>query len=326
MSLTEKKKYIVITTIYKKSEAIKQFEKYKDWKVIIVGDLKTPNIVQSDNVIFLSIEKQQKYALGKICPVNHYCRKNLGYIYAIENGADVIYDTDDDNFPKDNWSLPKFECSHIVESDFKFVNIYKSFSCKNIWPRGLPLESLHNVHSSQLTENSKKVGVWQGLVDKDPDVDAIYRIINKEETYFDDRESIILPKYKYCPFNSQNTFWNKVLFPLLYLPCTVNFRFTDILRAYIAQRIMWEKDFHLGFTNSTAYQIRNAHNLIKDMEDELFGQKHIHKIIDSIDNLQLTKDINQNLLTIYQCLEKEGYVNKQELVFLENWLKSLENK
>ncbi len=31
---------------------------------------------------------------------NHFGRKNIGFLYAMHNGAEVIYDTDDDNILK----------------------------------------------------------------------------------------------------------------------------------------------------------------------------------------------------------------------------------
>ena len=36
------KKFVVITTINPKTEAIKKFEELKDWELIIVADKKTP--------------------------------------------------------------------------------------------------------------------------------------------------------------------------------------------------------------------------------------------------------------------------------------------
>ena len=36
-------KFIVTTTIFKPSLAVKKFSKFQDWKLIVVGDLKTPH-------------------------------------------------------------------------------------------------------------------------------------------------------------------------------------------------------------------------------------------------------------------------------------------
>ena len=35
--------FIVTTTIFKPSTAVKKFSKIKDWKLIVVGDKKTPH-------------------------------------------------------------------------------------------------------------------------------------------------------------------------------------------------------------------------------------------------------------------------------------------
>ena len=40
----------------------------------------------------------------------------------------------------------------------------------------------------------------------------------------------------------------------MYLPTFVTFRFTDILRSYVAQPIMWNAGYRLGFTNATVTQ------------------------------------------------------------------------
>ena len=59
------KKYIVTTTIYSVSEAIKKFVTFKNWNIIIVGDKKTPHneykLLQEENsnVQYLSPEEQE---------------------------------------------------------------------------------------------------------------------------------------------------------------------------------------------------------------------------------------------------------------------------
>ena len=70
-------------------------------------DQKTPANWHYPNTLFLSVQKQLKlgYRLLEHLPFNHYARKMIGYLYAIEHGALTIFDTDDDNIPKDSWSL-----------------------------------------------------------------------------------------------------------------------------------------------------------------------------------------------------------------------------
>ncbi|MGV7222864.1 MAG: STELLO glycosyltransferase family protein [Nitrospinales bacterium] len=325
-------KYIVITTINPKSEGIGRFESFDDWKIVLVGDKKSQTIKSSGNLIFLSIEDQKDlgYKFFELCPYNHYARKNLGYLYAIEQGAEVIYDTDDDNIPYEHWSVPKFVCNSQYLSNKRFVNAYKYFSKELIWPRGYPLDEIHSEAFSHVTENeSVDVGVWQGLADDDPDVDALYRLIispsMQKSIKFERKEPIFLNRSQYCPFNSQNTLWNKELFPLLYLPATVSFRFTDILRGYLAQRCMWEKELYLGFCSATVYQRRNEHNLMKDFKDEIECYINTKSIVNLIDSIDLNQNLCDSLLKLYSELALSGYVKESEVTILKAWIEDFNN-
>ena len=63
----------------------------------------------------------------------------------------------------------------------------------------------------------------------DPDVDAVYRLTRKTPLFFDRAaEPVVLASDTWTPFNSQNTLFYREAFPLLYLPCHVSFRMTDI--------------------------------------------------------------------------------------------------
>lgn len=325
------KKYIVITTINLKSEGVARFESFDDWKIILVGDKKSQPIKSSKNLIFLSIEDQRGlgYKFFELCPYNHYTRKNLGYLYAIEQGAEVIYDTDDDNIPYEHWSFPKFVCSSQYLSNQRFVNVYKYFSNEFIWPRGYPLDEIHSEASSHVIETeSVDVGVWQGLADDDPDVDALYRLIispSVKSVRFERKEPIFLNRKQYCPFNSQNTLWNKRLFPLLYLPATVSFRFTDILRGYLAQRCMLEKELYLGFCSPTVYQRRNKHNLMKDFKNEIECYINAKSIVNLIDSIDLNQNLCDSLLKLYSKLALSGYVKESEVTILKAWIEDFNN-
>jgi hypothetical protein len=318
------KNFIVITTINEKSKAICEFEKMDGWHLVIVGDKKSKLIESNKRITFLSVEDQQKLDYGIIgkLPYNHYTRKNIGYLYAISQGAELIYDTDDDNFPYPDWKFSAFSCQSRIESPSKYSNVYRYFSKENIWPRGFPLDLIAgsgelNVVDTEIAE----IGIWQGLADKDPDVDAIYRLVlGGGILSFESKPSIYLGKGNYCPFNSQNTLWSKRTFPLLYLPSTVSFRFTDILRGYIVQRLIWEQSLHLGFCSATVLQERNQHDLMKDFRDEVECYLSVRSIVDELDAMSFNGDFNENLLMLYRKLAKEDYVKEQEIGILEEWL------
>jgi hypothetical protein len=271
------KKYIVITTINPITSGVKSLLD-NDFHLVIVGDLKTPNDYQGlKDVFFLDIAKQKELfpGLADLIPYNHYCRKNLGYLYAVSQGADLILDTDDDNiFDPDSLMQIAPEVEGIeVNSNRKWINVYSLFSEATIWPRGLPL---NEIHSGEITSGDKVnrfCPIQQYLVDDDPDVDAVFRLVfNGQRIVFNrENDDVILSKGNWCPFNSQSTIFFKEVFPLLYLPTTVPSRVTDIWRSFVAQATLWKHGYELVFRKPIAYQERNPHNLLNDFKEEFFG-------------------------------------------------------
>jgi len=139
-------KTIVITSIFEPTKAVEEFSKVKDHKLIVVGDKKSPSNWCRENVDYISVKEQQAsdFYLAKQLPYNHYCRKMLGYLKAIKDGAEYIIDTDDDNIPKPNWNFPDFEQVYdCISEDNGFINIYQLFTEQKIWPRGLPLHLIN---------------------------------------------------------------------------------------------------------------------------------------------------------------------------------------
>jgi len=324
------KKTIVITSIFNPTEAVETFSKLGEYKLVVVGDKKTPVNWSCKNVDYLSVEDQNKIGtqLNKVLPYNHYCRKMIGYLYAIQNGAELIVDTDDDNIPKENWVFPAFEgVFSEIKKDEGFINIYQLYSKQNIWPRGLPLRLITTKFNleEKLAKANCKIGVWQGLADEDPDVDAIYRLTSDEPCNFEEREPVVLGKGTITPFNTQNTMMRKELFPLMYLPTFVTFRFTDILRGLIAQPIMWLYGYQLGFINATVVQKRNPHDYMKDFVSELPMYEHCENVITLVTKaISAEETIINNLFRAYNTLFEAGIVSDKEIITLKAWIKDIE--
>lgn len=324
------KKSVVITTIFDPSAAVKKFAASPDTELIVIGDRKTPKLWSCEGAHYFSIADQKDLGLSitEFLPFDHYCRKMIGYLVAIQRSAKIIIDTDDDNFPKKNWKVKAFEDVYtVVDQNIGFVNIYKWFTDRHIWPRGLPLGFIKaDVDFEAICDRRGcKVGIWQGLADGDPDVDAIYRLTNKDFCHFESREPIVLSPGTVSPFNSQNTAFRKELFALLYLPASVTFRFTDILRGLVAQPIMWSAGYQLGFTEPTVVQERNPHDLMRDFEAEipmfLEGEKVVSIVADVVEEGASVED---NLRSAYAALRDEEIVEPQETNILEAWLRDLE--
>lgn len=315
---------IVITTINAPSKAVRAFANLAGYELVVVGDRKTPASWALQDAHFLGLETQNRdYTLGPTLPENHYCRKMVGYEHAIRLGASVIIDTDDDNVPVQNYAFPTF-CGQFqcYEAGLGFINPYHHFTTARIWPRGLPLDLIARDDTGlEKTSLAAQIGVWQGLADGEPDVDAIYRLVGGGECMFEQREPVALPEGTVAPFNSQNTAFCREMFPLLYLPSRVTFRFTDILRGLIAQPIMWKHGYLLGFAPPSVLQERNPHDNFDDFLSEIPMYRHCRAVVDiaaaSCKGLSLSED----LWSTYQALCRAEIVPPEELATLEVWLR-----
>lgn len=322
---------IVITTIFPPTAAARKFSQLPGWHLVVAGDRKTPEDWAVPGSTFLSASDQQAsgYRIGALLPWNHYCRKMIAYVHAIKRGAEVIVDSDDDNVPKADWAVPAFDGEFQTSADgLGFMNVYKLYTDMHIWPRGFPLELINTdqprLDRKKLRPAQSRVGIWQGLADGDPDVDAIYRLTDNTPCHFRKGPPVVLGEGTICPFNSQNTAYRRELFPLLYLPAHVTFRFTDIVRGLVAQPILWAAGFRLGFTDATVVQERNPHDYMKDFQLEIPCYLHVATVLEAVKRvIDPAAAMTDNLHRAYRELVRIGIVPGEEMPLLEAWLKDV---
>lgn len=317
-------KFVVITSIYSPTETVELLSHWRGWRIVVVGDKKTPTDWQYTNVDYLSVARQIDLFgdFASALPFNRYSRKNLGYIYAIKNNADVIFETDDDNIPFPS-AKEKLEelintayvgyniVEKLVTSHARWVNIYSLFTdeCTRCWPRGYPLDLINAEQEYGVEEQAIQSPILQFLVDKDPDVDAIYRLTSNKSVTFKQGLKYAVDVGVYSPFNSQCTLWFPEAFSLMYLPSFTTSRVTDILRSYLAQRALWTEGKRVAFLSPICYQERNYHNLITDFVEEYDLYVNVHKYVDLLDSVTA-----QGM--------KEAYCRSIELFAEHNLLKS----
>jgi hypothetical protein len=328
-----KQTFLVITSIAgSDNPVLKQISKEaNEHKVplIIIGDTKNPANFNLKGCDFYSVEKQKSlpWALAEKLPYKHYARKNLGYLIAASQGAEVIIETDDDNLPyKDFWEERNRNVSAHLLTETGWTNVYKYFTEEHIWPRGFALENILSAIPTLTSKKNLNCVIQQGLADDNPDVDAIYRMTLPLPVKFNQADNIALGQNSICPFNSQNTTWFKEAFPLLYLPSYCSFRMTDIWRSFVAQRIAWTCGWNILFHSATMYQERNEHNLMNDFKDEIPGYVNNKLIMERLQALQLkegAENIPENLLACYRELIAMELVGKEELPLVEAWIKDL---
>ncbi len=300
--------------------------------LIVIGDRKGPKEFPVEGVQFHALEDQlsSTFELARTLPVGHYARKNVGYLEAVRQGAECIYETDDDNMPNDSWQPRSIGTEAQKVAPRQWMNVYRVFSEENIWPRGFPLDAITDratyAHDGAAPIEKVEAPIQQGLADLAPDVDAVWRLALDREFYFHGGPSLWRPAGTWCPFNSQTTWFWPVAYPLLYLPSYCSFRMTDIWRSFVAQRCLWEMGKGLVFHAPEAIQERNVHNLMRDFEDEIPGYMHNRKIVEALENTSLESGdgaVGRNLRTCYGSLVKLGVIPEKEMALVDAWLKDL---
>jgi len=322
-------KWIVVTSIQYPTQQLEELAKIPGWHLLVVGDKKTPKDWHLDNCEYLSPDDQLKlgYKSATVLPWNHYSRKNIGYLYAISKGAQLIYETDDDNEPiSELLPLDSVGLLPSINTHDSCFNIYRYFDSTSIWPRGYPLDKIGL--SSAFTISSPSnciIGIEQGIVNGSPDVDAIFRLTQDRNIEFSGHSPVFLPAGVFCPFNSQNTFIHPVAFFTLYLPSSVSMRVSDIWRGYIAQKLLWAQNANLAFSGPSAVQKRNDHSLLHDFRLELDLYLKTPTLIDCLSNFSfpLGMDPLQELVLIYEELVAQKFIQQSEMPILEAWVEDL---
>lgn len=81
------KNWAVTTTIFPPTKTVNQIAALPDWCLVIAGDKKTPHAYNvSGAAVYLSPEHQEKlgFKTSGLLRWNHFGRKNLGFLYAIQ--------------------------------------------------------------------------------------------------------------------------------------------------------------------------------------------------------------------------------------------------
>lgn len=292
------KKFIVTTTIYKPSKAIKLFDKIKDWTLIVVGDKKTPTNFKLNNGIYLKPSDQVKLdrKLSNLIGWNCIQRRNFGFILAKKLGADIVATVDDDNIPYKNWGMSVNIDNKIKVNDYRVKDpVFDSLSVTNypkLWHRGFPIQLLATRKILSKKTTLRKFDIQANFWNGDPDIDAICRMEHKPVCKFN-KNYFPFSSNKITPFNSQNTILSiEAVSKYMMFPHVG--RMDDIYASYYLQAL----GFKVFFDQPTVYQKRNNHNLTKDFNGEIIGYQN---------NLLLIKEIMKNPENIKKFIPKISY-------------------
>lgn len=295
-------KFIVTTTINAPTLALNKFSLLKDWKLIVVGDLKTPHhhYNNNKNIIYLNPKDQVKISkkLSDLIGWNCIQRRNFGYILAYKMGADLIATVDDDNIPYESWGKKLLVNKNIKIDYYNTKNVafdplaIFNFNQK-IWHRGFPIQLLEYRKNFIKKKKISFFNIQANLWDLAPDIDAINRI-NLLHENFKFKNINPYSSNAFIPFNSQNTILTRKVIKKYFLFPHVG-RMDDIWAAYYVQSL----GFKVVFDNASVYQVRNYHNIYDDFNKEIIGYKN---------NLNLIFSLKRNSKFIKKFLPKKSYL------------------
>ena len=289
------KKFIVTTTINNPTTATLKFCKIaheKNWTFVIVGDTKTPHDKyrklerEFKNVTYLNTEQQDKLypELSNVIGWKSIQRRNIGFVYAYHQGADIVATVDDDNIPYDNWGDNIF-VNQIIEIDSFSHNYYNVFdpisatSHNDLWHRGYPIEYVPNKNNIEYKGKIyREVLIQADFWDGDPDIDALCRLSKKPIVKFEKFKPF--GSSQIAPFNSQNTFLSRKVLPYYAVLPHVG-RMDDIWGAYIVQYYFPNS---VIYSKATVYQDRNVQDLVTNLQNEVIGYRNTLNLINDLEN------------------------------------------
>jgi hypothetical protein len=293
-------------------------------------------VLSTKDAPFINFRDRPLNEYERICDWDSYSRKNIGYIRASKT-SEYIFETDDDNaliidplsMPSDLQPVAPRRGGVIISNTSNlFSKIYNWNTA--IWARGLPMSyrDVEPIESAveNLADFEKKCGVVQYLVQGNPDVDAIFRLVNGPDCVVEltDSYSDIYLQGAMHPFNSQGTLWKKEYFALMYLPAFCEFRMTDIWRGYIAQAVIYKQGGSIKFTRPGLFQERNPHDIYDDFKGEYDGYKQSDLVLRIVQETSASH-IKDQMIEIYKNLIKNGVISsRKELVLLDEFLNEIE--
>ena len=317
----------------------------EQWCLVVVADLKSIKkedygIADNSRYVFLSVNDQMALypEFSALVPFNHFGRKNVGYLYAINSGAKRIWDFDDGNMGVIDVEAvlanqPVTLCS---EDQSRLINPYMYFGVDETtsWPRGFPLDRIRDEKTSNLVTcpvniSLVEIGVIQSLANNEPDVDGVYRLTRKTPFNFTlTPPPLILPSNTFTPFNAQATMWYSA-FKFMYLPTTVHGRVSDIWRSYITEYFLGVTGGHVIFTKPYVVQDRNAHNFLSDFQSESDLYLKASSLVHFLQNRPSDKlsandpQVFVEALRLYIDLYERDILEEDDVLIFTYWLKHL---
>ncbi|XP_015897845.2 probable glycosyltransferase STELLO1 [Ziziphus jujuba] len=339
-------RWIVVSVSDYPSDSLQKLVKIRGWQVLAIGNSKTPSDWKLKGVIFLSLEEQANLGFRVLdhLPYDSYLRKSVGYLFAIQHGAKLIFDADDrgeviggdlgkhfdlklSNVDVMQERILQYNRQNVNRS---VLNPYVHFGQRSVWPRGLPLENVGEVaHEEYYTEVFGGMQyIQQGISNGLPDVDSVFYFTRKlDSEAFDIRfdehaPKVSLPQGIMAPLNSFNTLFHSNAFWALMLPVSVSSMASDVLRGYWAQRLLWEVGGHVVVYPPTVHRDDKIESYPFVEEKDL--HVNVGRLITFLASWRSNKHLFfKKILDLSYSLAVEGFWTEKDLKFTAAWLEDL---
>jgi hypothetical protein len=276
--------------------------------VVVVGDRKTPPATGDylaelgrrypAAITYLDVAAQEPFLRrwpGLDLALRYNCiqRRNIGYLQAALDGADVIVAVDDDNFVTDDddyighhLTVGRTLRVPVVGHPSGWWNVCQRLKCdppRRFYHRGYPKSRQDwSTGGEDVSVREVRPVVNAGLWLKNPDIDATANIeepihVVALEPHGGSRTTALAPG-TWCPFNSQNTAFDVKVLPAMYLVVMLDTlrgyrvgRLDDIWMSYFVRAIADQLGDAVVYGPPLVVQDRNPHNFLHDLSQELGG-------------------------------------------------------
>ena len=309
-----------------------------EWCLLILGDrYNHTEWLKHKRSIYLSSQQQLSLPLkiGKLWSNTSFHSKNIGFLFAIHEGAQIILDLDSNYVPTElkGQYFPVFKTASdfampILPLDNTEIlwNPYAYFEARNSWPRGFPGKSVSTLPDGESVIKQRCLPVVQQyLVGNRRDVNK-QKVTNVFDT--DRTNSVAAPHSLFAPYNSLATVHLYESFWSLLLPQTVDQSVSDIWRSYISQHL-----FHLlpgtcvVFTPPAVKYVstRNSVSRNDSNNQSLTTNRSTQEIVEMLDrsSQNMVTFERESLFRTYIRLYEEGLVDVRDVEYSKSWLTDL---
>lgn len=274
---------------------------------VISGDLNSKPFDSSQfncEVEYLDVKSQGKYRCSEPIGWRKIMRRNTALLRAIEKNPDYILIIDDDNIPNDDY----FEVWYKTITTPVETKVVSNGSGKIFWhnylgtsdadieiyPRGFPIPFRRQgcTKIENLTEPilNSQIGIYQGISLGDPDIDAMTRIVHPKTIHSVRVKNYCLQNV-WSPYNTQNTMFVKLLFPLAFVWPYCG-RYDDIYSSYTWQKLLFNNNMYAFVGEAINNQERGDRDILKDMSNEIEGYFHSHIVWEEINQIDAKNPID----------------------------------